>query len=162
MDAAELGWSEFAVAMAGAAAALAGLIIVAMSVNIDRILKAPSVAARGASAIGSLVIGVGAGCLMLIPGQPLWVFGLEVIVGAALLWGLWGVMLREVLADARPGMPSFPRYSILFIAPALYTVGGVLALLGGVAGIAWVAAGAIVSIIVGVVVAWIALVEILR
>jgi hypothetical protein len=162
MDAAELGWSEFAVAVAGAAAALAGLIIVAMSVNIDRILKSPSVAARGASAIGSLVVGVAACCLMLVPAQPLWAFGVEVVVGAALLWALWGVMLREVLADARPGMPSFPRYSILFVAPALYTVGGVLMLFGAMAGIACVAAGAIISIIVGVVVAWIALVEILR
>ena len=34
-------WSDFTVAMTGATAALAGLIIVAMSVNIERIVKAP-------------------------------------------------------------------------------------------------------------------------
>ena len=161
MDAAELGWSEFAVAMAGAAAALAGLIIVAMSVNIDRILKAPSVAARGLSAIGALVLALAASCLILIPGQPPWALGVEVLVGAGVLWVLWGYTVRDVRADARPGMPALPRLGILALAPAVYTVGGVL-LLGSLAGLAWVAAGAILSVVVGVVVAWIALVEILR
>ncbi|HET8927556.1 MAG TPA: hypothetical protein VFN24_06955 [Microbacterium sp.] len=162
MDAIALGWSEFAVAMAGAAAALAGLIIVAMSVNIDRILKAPSVAARAASAIAALVLSVAASCLMLIPGQPLWVLGVEVVVGVAIVLAFWVQAVRHVLADAGPGMPALPRYGVLFIAPAVHAVGAVLLLLGGAAGIAWIAAGAIVSIIVGVVVAWVALVEILR
>ena len=162
MDGAEPGWSEFAVAMAGAAAALAGLIIVAMSVNIDRILKAPSVAARSLSAIGALVLAVASSCLILIPHQPLWALGLEVLAGAAVVWVLWGFAVRDARADARPGMPARPRVVYLALPPAVFTVGGVLLVLVGGAGVAWVAAGAILSVIVGVMMAWIALVEILR
>jgi hypothetical protein len=40
------GWSEFFVATAGAAAALAGLIIVALSVNIQTILNIPGMTSR--------------------------------------------------------------------------------------------------------------------
>ena len=162
MDVVESGWSEFAVAMAGAAAALAGLIIVAMSVNIDRILKAPSVAARSLSAIGALVLAVVSSCLILIPGQPVWALGLEVLLGAGVLWVLWGYAVRDVRTDARPGMPALPRLVYLALAPAAYTIGGVLLMLAGGAGLVWIAAGAILSIVVGVVMAWIALVEILR
>jgi hypothetical protein len=52
------GWSEFFVATAGAAAALAGLIIVAMSVNIQTILNIPSMTSRAAATIASLILSV--------------------------------------------------------------------------------------------------------
>ena len=44
------GWSEFAVAAAGATAALAGLVIVGISVNIKEILAFPGLTARAAAA----------------------------------------------------------------------------------------------------------------
>ena len=47
-------------------------------------------------------------------------------------------------------------------APALFTVGGAILLADNASGLDWVAAGSIVSIIAGVVFAWIALVEIRR
>jgi hypothetical protein len=43
------GWGEFFVATAGAAAVLAGLIGVAMSVNIKTILNIPRMASRAAA-----------------------------------------------------------------------------------------------------------------
>ena len=162
MNAAELGWSEFFVAVAGAAAALAGLIIVAMSVNIERILGTRSIPSRAASAIGALVLAVAACCLGLVPGQPLWALGVEVLAGAVLLWVLWLNMLRDVLADRTPEQPGLPRYAAAFFAPALFTVSGVVLLLGAVGGLYWLAAAAVVSIVAGVVFSWIALVEILR
>ena len=42
------GWTDFNVAMVGATAALAGLLIVAMSVNIAEIMKSPTLLARAA------------------------------------------------------------------------------------------------------------------
>ena len=41
------GWSDFFAANAGVAGALAGLIIVAISVNVQTILKIPGMASRG-------------------------------------------------------------------------------------------------------------------
>ena len=51
-------WHEFDVAMLGAAAALAGLVIVAASVNIQVIIAAPSLTSRLASAISGLVLAI--------------------------------------------------------------------------------------------------------
>ena len=49
-------WSEFNVAMVGATAALAGLVIVAASVNIGDIIKSVSLTARLAAGIAGLVL----------------------------------------------------------------------------------------------------------
>ncbi|MEI9906978.1 MAG: hypothetical protein WDO06_02880 [Actinomycetota bacterium] len=49
-------WSEFFIAGAGAAAALAGLVIVAVSVNVREILKYRSLPSRSAATIGSLTM----------------------------------------------------------------------------------------------------------
>jgi hypothetical protein len=162
MNASELGWSEFYVAVAGAAAALAGLIIVAMSVNIERILSTRSIPARAASAIGALVLAVAGCCLGLVPGQPLWALGVEVLVGTVVLWVLWIIVLRDVLADRTPEQPGLPRFGAAVVAPALFTVSGIVLLAGGVGGLYWLAAASVVAIVAGVVFSWIALVEILR
>lgn len=162
MNASELGWSEFYVAVAGATAALAGLIIVAMSVNIERIIATRSVPARAACAIGALVLAVAACCLALIPGQPTWALGVEVLAGVVLLWALWIALLRIVLVDRAPGQPGLPKYGIAFVSPALFTVAGVVLAAGAVDGLYWLAAASVVSIIAGVVFSWVALVEILR
>ena len=61
------GWADFNVAMVGATAALAGLLIVAMSVNISTIMSSPTLPARAASSIAALVLAIVAGALGLVP-----------------------------------------------------------------------------------------------
>src|SRR5690242_15326635 len=45
------GWSEFFVAEVGAAAALAGLLVVAMSINIEKIMGMPTLPPRAAQTL---------------------------------------------------------------------------------------------------------------
>jgi len=156
------GWSEFSVAVAGAAAALAGLIIVAMSVNIERILATRSVPARAAAAIGALVLAVAAACLMLVPARPVWLLGIEMLIGAAVVWVLWAVMLRAVLADRAGNRPVAARVVPAALAPVLFTATGGLLVAGAASGLYWLAAASVISIVAGVVVSWVALVELLR
>lgn len=62
-------WHDFFVAMAGAGAALAGLIIVTMSVTIKEILAATTLPSRAAATIAALVLVVIVSGMILIPGQ---------------------------------------------------------------------------------------------
>ena len=166
-------WKDFNVAVAGASAALAGLLIVAMSVNVDAILAAPAVASRAGSAIGSLTLAVTAACLPLIPDQSVVVLGAEILVGGVICLFLALLAARQIYssrtASPDPSLPPPPSHQQLsakvamnLAAPALFTVGGAILLADNASGLNWVAAGSSVSSIAGVVFAWIALVEIRR
>ncbi|WP_374008807.1 hypothetical protein [Leifsonia sp. LS-T14] len=160
-------WSEFNVAVAGAGAALGGLLIVALSVNIKTIAESRGLAARAAASIAALILGVALCCAALIPGQVPFGFGIQVLVGTALC-AL--VVARSAVAVQRDGVQSgFAKYTAeriaLFAAPpAVYAVGGVLLLVlpGSSAGLVFVAVGTILAIVTTVLFSWIALVEVLR
>jgi modulator of FtsH protease len=71
-------WSDFAVAVVGAAAALTGLLFVAVSVNVERILAA-ALTSRSASTMIFFAIPLLVGTLLLVPEQSPGVLGLELI-----------------------------------------------------------------------------------
>lgn len=60
-------WSDFNVAMVGASAALAGLVIVAASVNIRKIVEATTLTSRLAAAISALVLALVVSAVGLMP-----------------------------------------------------------------------------------------------
>lgn len=76
-------WTDLFVACAGAGSALAGLIIVAMSVNIQKILNIPSMTSRAATTVAGLVLIVIVSCAGLVPEQPAQAFGLDVVLASA-------------------------------------------------------------------------------
>lgn len=156
------GWSEFNLAIAGAGAALAGLIIVAMSVNIREILQTGTIAARAAASIGALVLAVTASCLALIPAQPLWLLGSEILVGTLVAGWLELAAVRAILREnRRVGSP--PAKITVGVLPLLgFGIGSVLMIAGVEGGYYGVAIGAVLAIISAVLLSWIALVEILR
>ena len=155
-------WREFFVTMAGATAALSGLLIVAMSVNIRQLLASPSLPARAASAISAVAAALIVSCLVLVPAQQRWVLGTEVLVVAAVLWLIWLRVPAEVRADPQPSRPAAARYGVPAVAPALFTIGGAFLLASLEAGFALLAAASLAAIIAGLLFAWVALVEILR
>lgn len=82
-------WGNFFLGELGAAAALAGLLFVAVSVNQARILALGRMADRGIEALAMLLLVIIVASLPLIPGQPPRLLGTEVLVlGTATLLGL--------------------------------------------------------------------------
>ena len=176
MDAQLEPWAEFNVAIAGAGAALGGLLIVALSVNIKQIAESRGLAARAGAAIAALILGIVLACAALVPGQALWAYGIVTLVGTAIGVVIAVLAARAILRDQAvfdalekrdPERAEFHRWDVQhivsFVAPlAIFAVGGVLGVLSSPAALYFVAIGTIVALIGAALFSWIALVEILR
>lgn len=158
------GWTDFNVAMVGAAAALAGLLIVAMSVNIEAITSSAELPARAGASIAQLALAIVACAVGLMPDQTAVAHGLEVLV-AALIAALFQVAaVRAIVRNRRDTAVERVIRSALGIVPlAAFAIGGVLVVSGAAsAGLTAIGFGAVLAVIVSIVMAWVVLVEVLR
>ena len=158
-------WKDFNVAMVGATAALAGLLIVAMSVNIATIMASATLPARAGASVATLVLAIVAGAFGLVPGQPVELYGAEVLVGAVAA-GVFQVHSMRVLATKDRVSSKWGRLAkaTVGVLPLLaFLVGGVLLVTGvAAAGLAFVAVGSVLAVITSILLAWVVLVEVLR
>jgi len=157
-------WAGFFGAEVGAAAALTGLVMVAISINLARILADPGLPGRAAETLvapsGVLVIA----SLALVPRQPLWMFGTEAIAvglvlalaSAHVLRGV-GRLQHHVGAGYIAG-----RVAVALLCCMPFIISGVLLVLGCRSALYWMVPGMVVSLISTVLAAWVLLVEILR
>lgn len=163
-DALPEGWSDFFVATAGAAGALVGLIIVAMTVNIKTILEIPGMTSRAGATIGSLVLIVVGGAAALIPEQGARLLGGEIllftVIALVLAVDASVHMLRAAQAPYIGATWVKSAIGIVQILPV--TIGSAILLTGSFTGLYWVAAGVLVIFIGSVATTWVVLVEILR
>lgn len=98
-----LEWNDLFVMAGGAAAALAGLIFVAVSLNHEHVLQNPVLPAIAAQTLGLLIGLVLLSIVVLTPGQPDGVVGVEVlVVGVGLLAFVLTASLRTRQHDVRP------------------------------------------------------------
>ncbi|MGA1838690.1 hypothetical protein VD659_17360 [Herbiconiux sp. 11R-BC] len=158
------GWNDFAVATAGAAGALAGLIIVAMSVNIKEIISGQALPARAGATIASVVVIVVSSAAILIPGQLAVALGLELVLFAAGGLALQVVAIKEMFATSEgASLRDKVAQSVLGVGQLLpVLVGGAFVAAGASAGLLGVAAGFIAIFVVSILNAWVLMVEILR
>jgi modulator of FtsH protease len=156
-------WSSLYIAAAGAGAALAGLIIVAMSVNVKTILRIPGMTSRAATTIAVLILMVLLALAGLFPNQTYLQLGVVVTMCSVLVLALSVRSLTVIVKDARGGKLVAACKALLGIVPAaLATAAGVLLLFGDEVGLVLIGASILVSIAASVSNAWVLLVEILR
>jgi hypothetical protein len=79
-------WTDFGVGIAGASAALAGLVFVAVSINLSRILEYRNLPGRAALTLYLFVTPLVVGILLLVPGQSGAALGGE-LLAAGLVFG---------------------------------------------------------------------------
>ena len=156
-------WHDLFVAAAGASAALAGLVFVAVSINIERILKFPGLPERGLETVMLLIGALLVSLAGLIPGQSHVALGVELLaISAILLAAIARMPLNVSTSKGDPASWVASRWALRLCGTVPLLIGGVslLAECGG--GLYWVAAGIAFAIVAAVANAWVLLVEILR
>ncbi|HEY6566823.1 MAG TPA: hypothetical protein VI341_04810 [Actinomycetota bacterium] len=157
-------WHDFAIAVAGASAALAGLLFVAMSINVKEIVADPHLPPRAAGAVVTLSTPMVFSILLLDPVQSSSALGVELIVLAILVGVALGAMLRprrggQGRVDIKwVGGNALP--SVLLVGSILLAGVGILST--SVRGLAWLTLAAIAAIFGGLLQAWVLLIEIRR
>jgi hypothetical protein len=155
-------WESFAVAEVGAAAALAGLLVVATSININRIVQLPQVVSRLGGTLAMLTGVLLVGSLLLVPGQTHIVVGIEIaavgLAVAAIIFRLRG--LKGLDAEYR--RLTLRALTVGLTAAGFIAVSGIACATGAIGGLYWIVPGSALAFIFGLANAWVALVEILR
>jgi len=156
-------WGEFGVALVGAAAALAGLTFVAISINLREIMAGTGLVSRAAEGVITLMLALVACALLLVPDQGAVALGIEWVV-LAIAYAT--AVLRSHVRAARLGIVSG---AVLGVRVGLHQAAAILWLIAGIAtvnqlpgGLYWVVPAALWTIAVGVSDAWVLLIEILR
>jgi modulator of FtsH protease len=156
-------WANFGVAVTGATAALIGLLVVALSINLRQIVGSEHLPTRALLALLLLVMPLVAGILLLVP-QTTTAFGVELVVLGVVV-GIWlGVLARPA---GRPPEQSIVIWFADSVLPAAtVTVAtlatGVLLIAGHPAGFYGLPVVVLAGYGGALIGAWVLLVEILR
>jgi hypothetical protein len=157
-------WNDFGVAAAGSAAALAGLVFVAVSINLDRILAYPWLPDRVGETIVLLVGALVEALLLLAPGQSRVALGAELVVIGGAAWAAVTAAHVRLRRHRAKMTPLQRRVRVvagqLAALPALVAGISLLAHAGG--GLFWLLAGITISVLAAVFNAWVFLIEIAR
>jgi hypothetical protein len=157
-------WGGFGEAVATAAAALAGLLFIAISINLKEILDIPGLPSRAAATLILFGTALLAAVLVVVPGQARVALGLE-LVATGLVLG--GAQVYLDLSTERGEEETLARRMIGRIFPAYIScgclvVGGATLAAQAGGGLYWLVPSVIAAIAFGLANVWVLLVEILR
>lgn len=158
------GWTDFGATIAATAATMVGLLFVAVSINLQRILKFPHLPSRAAQTLILFVTPLLVGILLLAPGQSRAALAVELLVTGVLVGAC-----QLVIHARTPRSEAETRLTRLVgrVLPPIVSCGSLaiagctlLAQAGG--GLYWLLPSVLAAIIFGLLNAWVLLVEILR
>ncbi|HWA90336.1 MAG TPA: hypothetical protein VG889_09895 [Rhizomicrobium sp.] len=157
-------WHDFFVAEVGAAAALAGFVIVAISINLARIITYPWLPGRAAETLVAPTGVLVTSSYMLVPGQGAGQLASELVATGLAMW-LVPLIIQFRTLRARtelPGRALAVRFVLTQLSALPIVAAGALLWNGAPNAIAWMVPGIIASLIATMINAWVLLVEILR
>jgi modulator of FtsH protease len=164
VDAEWSSWVNFYGAAAGAAAALTGLVFVALSINLSRVLAMPGMSARAGEGVALLGLALLVSLQSLIPRQSLAALGWEIGPAALAAWTLPLLLQWHSLRNGH-----FQRYFHLIVRAGLHQASTVPILIASYLLMNshadaryWLAYGILLTLVAGMLSAWVLLVEIIR
>jgi hypothetical protein len=158
-------WSSFFQGELGAAAALAGLLFVSVSVNQAKILELGRMADRGLEALGILFLIIMITSLPLVPGQPLRLLGAEILVLGTIALIATVLLQRSYMRHVEEPYRRSSRKTVAInrLAVSVIALAGLTLLWrGDGAGLYLLPAGILLSFFAASAGAWVLLVEINR
>lgn len=157
-----LAWHDFFLGTIGAAAALTGLLFVAISINLEQILKFPQLPGRAAGTLGLLVSALVVSGLALAPGQGNRALGAEIAVTGAIVavQAAWVVHGKETPGEQTAW--KIEHLATLLVPSIGLIVGGVSLAAGTGGGLYWVLGAILLAFASASINAWVLLVEIKR
>jgi len=157
-------WESFFTAMIAASAGLTGLLFVAVSINLDRIIQGSKfLPARAAETLATLLVVLISSALALIP-QPTQLMGLEIAITVV---PVLEITVANQLSYRRenpqdPLLWTISRMTSTALATVPCTVAGFSLAVQWGGGFYWLAPTALLGIVGAVYNAWVLLVEIVR
>jgi hypothetical protein len=156
-------WHDFATSFAAAAGALLGLAFLAISFNLDTILKVKALPGRAAETLAFFAYSLAASLLIQLPGLSSAGLG----IGQALLAAGIAVLAVRALSRWRQEREDPLSWRLSHLGPPMLTA--LLAIVGAVAtfttslgGLYWLAAAMTVATASGIINSWVLLVEVRR
>ena len=156
-------WANFAVLVGGASAALTGLLFVAVSLNLDRIMESALLRAAAAQTLVVLVSPLLISIPIVIPGQTIQLLGLE-LTAIGILVGLVSLVLQTQNGseEERRRVRLYRRVAPNLITTLLILATGVSLVAGRGGGLYWAVPAVLVALIGGVTNAWLIMVRLRR
>jgi modulator of FtsH protease len=158
-------WVALCAAEVAAAAALTGLVFVSVSINLERIMRYPTLPDRALEAILLFSVVVLTSMLVLVPGQSITLLGAELLLVSVLSWAAVAYIHLRSLTDpgARGYIPQRIAYAVLTeLAMLAFALSGLTLVVHAGGGLYWLVPATILALTGAVLSAWVLLVEIIR
>lgn len=157
-------WAAAFTAVASSSAALTGLLFVALSINLDKVIKGPGLVSRAVEVLLLLVAVLVIATLLLMPGQGAGTASTEILAVAILMSALLGYI--HIRAPRRALGVTRANFGLRVVGdqlgPVFLIIGAVSLLIGNGGGLYWVVPALIAAMIAAIIGAWVLLVEIVR
>ena len=157
-------WHDFATSFAGAAGALLGLAFVAISLNLDQILRDKALPRRAVETLAFFAFPLAASLLIQLPGLSSTALGIGQAILAAGLLALAAVIDVPRWRQERNNPLSWRLGHIVptVLIIVLAAVGAAATMTTSIGGLYWLAAAMAVATATGLINSWVLLVEIKR
>jgi hypothetical protein len=156
-------WHDFATSFAGAAGALLGLAFVAISFNLDAILRDKTLPGRAVETLAFFAYPLAGSLLIQLPGLSGTALGVgQAILAASLMILVARGVRRWQQERADPLSWRLSHLAPVIVVAALSSIGAVATITASLGGLYWLAGAMAVATASGLVNSWVLLVEIKR
>jgi hypothetical protein len=157
-------WIGFGTAVATAAAALAGLLFIAVSINLKQILEIKSLPSRAAQTLILFATPLISALLVVVPGQARVALGVELLAAGLFIGGVqvWLNLHAERGEEETAWHRLVGRVVPTMLSCTCLAVAGATLIAAAGGGLYWLVPSVLAALIFGLINVWVLLVEILR